>query len=94
MSSQLLAQLQKIETDPIWDENFDLLLWLLFIGGTFVSPGSLRSKYVGLLRRNIATKFPMISDARSRTLEIMRKFIWSDFAFASEASNLWEEIIR
>jgi hypothetical protein len=93
MSSQLLDQLQESETDPIWDDNSDLLLWLLFIGGTFVPPGSLRSKYVCLLRRSMATKFPMISDVRSRTLEIMRKFIWSDFAFASEASNLWGEII-
>lgn len=92
MSSQLLDQLQMTEKDAIWDNHSDLLLWLLFIGGIFASPGPVRSRYIDLLRKNISMRFSTVYNARSRTLEIMRKFIWSDRAFISEASIFWEEI--
>ncbi|KAL6885759.1 hypothetical protein GGI43DRAFT_303172 [Trichoderma evansii] len=93
LSSQLLDQLQKTENDVIWDENSELLLWLLYIGGTFASSGFVRSRYIDLLRTNITMRFPVTYNSCSRTLEIMRKFIWSDIAFYSEASILWEEIL-
>ncbi|KAL7904694.1 hypothetical protein GGI35DRAFT_192332 [Trichoderma velutinum] len=93
LSSQLLEQLQKVEIDDMWDQNSDLRLWLLYVGGTFASPGSVRSTYVKLLRSNITTRFSDIDDSRSRIFEIMRRFIWSDFAFFSKASMLWEEIL-
>lgn len=93
LSSQLLDQLQKTENDAIWDENSELLLWLLYIGGTFASAAFVRSRYVDLLRKNITTRFPVTCNSCSRTLEIMRKFIWSDIAFYSEASILWREIL-
>ncbi|UKZ93267.1 uncharacterized protein TrAFT101_008187 [Trichoderma asperellum] len=92
LSSKLLDQLQKAEKDTIWDENSDLLLWLLYIGGTFASPGSVRSRYIDLLRANITARFSMICSSPSRILEILRQFIWSDVAFISDASMLWEEI--
>ncbi|EHK18274.1 uncharacterized protein TRIVIDRAFT_47366, partial [Trichoderma virens Gv29-8] len=93
LSSQLLDQLQKTEKDAIWDENSDLLLWLLYIGGTFASSGFVRSRYIDLLRTNITTRFSMIDSSCLRTLDVIRKFIWSDNAFFSEASRLWEEIL-
>lgn len=92
LSSQLLDQLQKVEKDFMGDEYSDLLLWLLYVGGTFASPGPVRSTYVKLLRSNIITRFRGIDMSYSKIFEIMRKFIWSDFAFFSKASLLWEEI--
>ncbi|EHK50808.1 hypothetical protein TRIATDRAFT_288672 [Trichoderma atroviride IMI 206040] len=92
LSSQLLDELQRAEQDAIWNENPDMLLWLQYIGGTFASPGPIRSMYIELLRRNLATRFSIGCDARSKILEIMRNFIWSDLAFISEASMFWEEV--
>ncbi|KAL5088527.1 hypothetical protein Trisim1_006484 [Trichoderma cf. simile WF8] len=92
LSSQLLDQLQKVEKDFMGDEYSDLLLWLLYVGGTFASPGPVRSTYVKLLRSNIIMRFRGIDNSYSKIFEIMGKFIWSDFAFFSEASLLWEEI--
>ncbi|KAL7931191.1 hypothetical protein V8C35DRAFT_310628 [Trichoderma chlorosporum] len=92
LSSQLLDQLQKTEKDAIWDENSDLLLWLLFIGGIFASPGPVRSRYIDLLRTNVTTRFSVIDGSFLRTIDVTRKFIWSDIAFLSDASRLWEEI--
>ncbi|KAJ4860622.1 hypothetical protein T069G_05610 [Trichoderma breve] len=92
LSSQLLGQLQKAEEDYMCDEYSDLLLWLLYVGGTFAPPGSVRSTYVNLLRSHITTRFRGVHNSHSKIFEIMRKFIWSDFAFFSKASLLWEEI--
>ncbi|KAL7917136.1 hypothetical protein ACQKWADRAFT_307473 [Trichoderma austrokoningii] len=92
LSSQLLDQLQGSEQDTIWNESPDMLLWLQYIGGTFASPGVIRSKYVDLLRTNISTRFSAGYNAFPKTLKIIKKFIWSDLAFISEASVLWEEI--
>lgn len=92
LSSQLLDQLQKVEKDDMCDEYSDLMLWLLYVGGTFAPPGSVRSTYVHLLRSNMTARFRGVPDSHSKIFEIMRKFIWSDFAFFSKASLLWEEI--
>lgn len=93
LSSKLLDQLQKAEKDTIWDQHSDMLLWLLYIGGTFASPGSVRSRYIDLLRANMIARFSMIYSTPSRILEILRQFIWSDVAFSPDASRLWEEIL-
>lgn len=69
-----------------------MLLWLQYIGGTFASPGPIRSIYIELLRTNISIRYSMGGNTRSKILEIMRNFIWSDLAFISEASIFWEEI--
>lgn len=92
LSSQLLERLQKAEKDYMCDEFSDLLLWLLYVGGTFAPPGSVRSTYVKLIRSNIIPRFRGIDNSYSKIFEIMRKFIWSDLAFFSKASLLWEEI--
>lgn len=92
LSSQLLDLLQRTEQNIIWDENPDMLLWVQYIGGTFASPGPIRSRYIELLQTNISTRSSMVCNSRSRILEIMRKFVWSDLAFKSEASTFWEEL--
>ncbi|KAL6792083.1 hypothetical protein J3E68DRAFT_61904 [Trichoderma sp. SZMC 28012] len=92
LSSQLLGQLQKVEKDYMCDEYADLMLWLLYVGGTFAPPGSVRSTYAELIRSNIITRFGGIDNSHSKIFEMMRKFIWSDLAFFSRASLLWEEI--
>ncbi|KAL7959277.1 hypothetical protein V8C34DRAFT_313430 [Trichoderma compactum] len=92
LSSQLLEQLQKVEKDNMGDEYSELLLWLLYVGGTFASPGLVRSTFVNLLRSKINTWFRGIENSHSKIFGIMRKFIWSDFAFFSKASSLWEKM--
>lgn len=92
LSSQLLDQLQRTEQDAIWNDNPEMLLWLQYIGGTFASAGPIRSTYIKLLRTNISTRSFMGCITRSKVLEILREFIWSDLAFISEASIFWEEI--
>ncbi|TAQ87450.1 hypothetical protein B7494_g4228 [Chlorociboria aeruginascens] len=43
VSFQLLRKLQQANDDPIWDDHPELLLWLLYIGGTFTSTEVIRS---------------------------------------------------
>ncbi|KIX00586.1 uncharacterized protein Z518_09651 [Rhinocladiella mackenziei CBS 650.93] len=54
ISLQLLRKLQQASDDLLWNDHPDLLLWLLYIGGSFAPKGVIRSDYVELLRRNHA----------------------------------------
>ncbi|KAK8047551.1 hypothetical protein PG996_015615 [Apiospora saccharicola] len=76
----------------LWDEDPDLLLWLLYIGGTFAPRGSVRSSYLGLLRSNHATRFKGLYESLAESLEVLKQFIWSDVAFLSHVEAFWGEV--
>lgn len=93
ISSQLLHELQKANSDPSWDEHSDLLLWLLYIGGAFAPTGIIRSGYIVLLRSNNATRFGDLYRSWPELLEILKQFMWSEKAFMAQVKTLWEETI-
>lgn len=66
-----------------------MLLWLLYIGGTFSPRGLIRSDYVALLRSNNAARFG--DKSWPELLMILRQFTWSEKAFVSEVRALWQE---
>ncbi|KAI5461940.1 hypothetical protein BGZ63DRAFT_413433 [Mariannaea sp. PMI_226] len=80
VSSQLLRKLQQASDDPIWDDNPDLLLWLLYIGGSFAPEGIVLSDYVTLLQ----LRQDLLGDLHRswpELLSTLKQFIWSDDAF-------------
>ncbi|KAL4861338.1 hypothetical protein BDV12DRAFT_69636 [Aspergillus spectabilis] len=91
ISTQLLHNLQKTIADPIWDSHPELLLWLLYIGGAFAPPGTIRLGYIGLLRSNNATRFESSYQSWPKLLEILKLFIWSEKAFLVAVRGFWEE---
>ncbi|KFY81268.1 hypothetical protein V500_11570 [Pseudogymnoascus sp. VKM F-4518 (FW-2643)] len=91
ISSQLLCEIQQTIDDPIWDDHPDLLLWLLYIGGTFAPKGTVHSDFVALLRSNNAARFGDFNRSWPELLEILKQFIWSEKAFTSQGKLLWEE---
>jgi hypothetical protein len=91
ISSQLLYRLQKANDDPIWDDDPDLLLWLLYIGGAFAPPGIVRSGYVVLLHTNKGGGFGDVNKSWTEVLDILEQFIWSQRAFLSPVKAFWEE---
>ncbi|OBT48749.1 hypothetical protein VE00_00825 [Pseudogymnoascus sp. WSF 3629] len=91
VSSQLLYEIQQAIDDPIWDDHRDLLLWLLYIGGAFAPKGTVRSGFVALLRSNNAARLGDLNISWSELLGILKRFIWSEKAFMSQAKALWEE---
>ncbi|KAK8137616.1 hypothetical protein PG984_003109 [Apiospora sp. TS-2023a] len=92
VSSQLLRVLQQTNHDHLWDQDPDLLLWLLYIGGTFAPRGSVRSSYLALLRSNHATRFKGLYGSLPESLEVLKQFIWSDMAFLSHVRAFWGEV--
>jgi hypothetical protein len=87
----LLYEIQQAIDDPIWDDHPDLLLWLLYIGGAFAPKGTVRSGFVALLRSNNAARLGDLNISWSELLGILKRFIWSEKAFTSQAKALWEE---
>lgn len=79
--------------DVVWDEHADLLAWILYIGGAFAPPGTVRAEYVVLLRANIAFGFEGLDSSWPQLVGIMERFIWSEKAFMSQVKMLWEEVI-
>ncbi|KAH8654156.1 hypothetical protein BGZ60DRAFT_161832 [Tricladium varicosporioides] len=92
LSSQLLCKLQQANHDPVWNDQPDLLTWLLYIGGAFAPTGTIRSDYVVLLHLNSSTRLKGLYTSWPELLEILKKFIWSEKAFMSQVKAFWEEI--
>ncbi|KAK0724292.1 hypothetical protein B0H67DRAFT_640860 [Lasiosphaeris hirsuta] len=93
VSSQLLGNLQQSADDPVWDHQPDLLLWTLYIGGSFAPKGILRSGYVELVRSNSDTRFKGLNGSWPGVMGNLKRFIWSEKAFASAAEDFWEETL-
>ncbi|KAI1271670.1 hypothetical protein F5Y07DRAFT_382310 [Xylaria sp. FL0933] len=91
ISSQLLRELQQANEDPIWNSHPELLLWLLYTGGTFAPTGTVRSSYIALLRLNNASRFRNMFTSWPELLGILEQFIWSEKAFKFPGKALWEE---
>ncbi|KAK7911034.1 hypothetical protein PG985_013515 [Apiospora marii] len=88
----LLRVLQQTSHDRLWDEDPDLLLWILTIGGTFAPRGKVRSSYLALLRSNRETRFKGLYESLPGALEVLKQFIWSDGAFLTHVEAFWDEV--
>ncbi|EXJ91322.1 hypothetical protein A1O1_04434 [Capronia coronata CBS 617.96] len=91
ISARLLFKLKECNDDPIWDDRPDLLAWLLHIGGAFAPTKTIRSNYVALLRSNRSTRLRDLYTSWPELLETLKRFIWSEKAFASPVKAFWEE---
>jgi hypothetical protein len=92
ISSQLLSKIQNTNNDPLWDTSPDMLAWLLHIGGAFAPVGSIRAGYMALVHSN-HNKLRKLCTSWSELLEILKRFIWSEKAFASQVESFWEESV-
>ncbi|KAJ5391487.1 N-ethylmaleimide reductase, partial [Penicillium cosmopolitanum] len=90
ISLQLLSKIQITNNDPLWDVSPDLLAWLLHIGGAFAPVGSIRAGYMALVHSN-HIKLRKLYTSWPELLEILKGFIWSEKAFASQVESFWRE---
>ncbi|KAJ5975998.1 N-ethylmaleimide reductase, partial [Penicillium waksmanii] len=82
--------IQSTNNHPLWDTSPDLLAWLLHIGGAFAPVGSIRAGYMALVHSN-HNKLRKLYTSWSELLEILKRFIWSEKAFAAQVESFWEE---
>ncbi|KAL5336855.1 hypothetical protein BJX70DRAFT_371325 [Aspergillus crustosus] len=92
ISAQLLHKLQQSSDDVIWDDHPELLLWLLYVGGAFTSPGSVRSEYIALIRLNNGTRSRGLYEMWPELRELLEQFIWSEKAFLRAVKGLYMEV--
>ncbi|RAO72778.1 uncharacterized protein BHQ10_008790 [Talaromyces amestolkiae] len=91
LSLQLLHKLQQLNDDSIWDEYPGLSAWMLYIGGAFAPVGPIQSDYMTLLHENRKSRLKDLDTSWPELLEILKQFIWSERAFASQVEAFWRE---
>jgi len=71
-----------------------LLLWLLFVSGTFGATEEVKANYRHLLRQNHGTRFRGLYNTWDELQIILKSFIWSDRSFEEQATAFWEAYQR
>ncbi|KAK2029181.1 hypothetical protein LX32DRAFT_617604 [Colletotrichum zoysiae] len=93
VSKHLLHSLQQSDEDFFWSNDPDLLVWMLYLGGSFSPKGMIRSAYKQLLRRNYESRrFEPSYDSSTDVIEVMRQFFWSEKSYRSQFEEFWAEI--
>ncbi|KAH7134440.1 putative N-ethylmaleimide reductase, partial [Dactylonectria macrodidyma] len=82
-SSQLLVKLHQANKDLLWESHPDVLVWLLYIGGSFAPEGNIRSGYATLLDLNHKSRFKGMYGSWQELHLILKQFVWSEAAFTS-----------
>jgi hypothetical protein len=92
VSHHLLHKLQESNDDLFWDDHPDLLMWILYTGGSFSPKGPTRSGFKALLQINHTLRFKAKRISLSELLEILIQFVWSERMYRAQVEEFWEEI--
>ena len=88
----LHRKLEHANTDTVWDDYPDVLVWLLYIGGAFAPTGDVRAAYTALLRSNQTSRFIGRYGTWEDVLKALTQFVWSNNAFLLQVKAFWEEV--
>jgi hypothetical protein len=83
--------LRESSGDPFWDDHPDLLVWILHIGGSFSSQGTVRDDYKALLQENRGSRFVGMYDSLEELVQILSLFVWSEKAYRAQVEEFWKE---
>ncbi|KAK5229747.1 hypothetical protein LTR72_001279 [Exophiala xenobiotica] len=92
VSHHLLHKLQESNDDLFWDDHPDLLMWILYTGGSFSPKGPTRSGFKALLQINHTLRFKAKSISLPELLEVLRQFVWSERMYRAQVEEFWEDI--
>ncbi|KAJ9494981.1 hypothetical protein H2202_009456 [Exophiala xenobiotica] len=84
--------LQESNDDLFWDDHPDLLMWILYTGGSFSPKGPTRSGFKALLQINHTLRFKAKSISLPELLEVLRQFVWSERMYRAQVEEFWEDI--
>jgi hypothetical protein len=88
----LLEKLQQADASGVWDDDPDLLLWLIYTGGAYLSAGPLRSAYIALTNQKFSYGYRSPYSSLSTVLQIFKMFVWSEEACSAAVQRFWAEI--
>ncbi|KAH6991320.1 hypothetical protein BKA56DRAFT_473886 [Ilyonectria sp. MPI-CAGE-AT-0026] len=91
VSQHLLRSLQGSSDDPFWNDDPELVIWMLHMGGSFSPKGTIRSEFKTLLK-NHASRFSGMYGSSAKLIEVMKPFIWSEKAYRAQVEEFWKEI--
>ncbi len=88
----LLKKLQESKDDLLWNDHPALLIWIMYMGGSFSPKGTVRSEYKAMLQDNYASRFGERYDSLAELIQILDQFIWSEKAYHAQVEEFWNEI--
>jgi hypothetical protein len=91
-STKLLSVLQDSELDACWDNQSEMLIWLLYVGGSFAENKRVRLRYLALIHGSYRSRLVDTGDVWEPVKTILSKFIWSSSAFEERVKQFWSEV--
>lgn len=88
----LLKKIQESKDDLLWNNDPDLLIWILHIGGSFSPKGTVRSEYKTILQITHASRLRERYNSFAELIQILEQFVWSERAFGAQFEEFWNEI--
>ncbi|KAL6898345.1 hypothetical protein GGI43DRAFT_423809 [Trichoderma evansii] len=80
------------DSEPFWNDNPDLLIWMLYMGGSFSPRGNAHSEYKTLIQNNHNSRFIGMYHSLDDLVGILHDFIWSEKAYRMQVEEFWKEI--
>jgi hypothetical protein len=90
--NQILLRLMNASTDPRFASCPNLLLWLLFAAGGLTERKSMRERIKSLLKSVFAVYLEGMYESWEATTDVLRSFIWSDYAMEKKVFGFWSEL--
>jgi hypothetical protein len=87
----LLIKLHEANGDNQFDDQPDLLQWLLYTGGAFIPEGPTRSGYTSFVNRERASAFGGSYRSLTDVVQVLKQFIWSEKVFKVPIERFWKE---
>lgn len=91
-STKLAAALLHTNLTTYWDEHIDLLLWVLFLGGSYApKQAPMRGTYVTLIADTCAFLGPL-GETWEQVEGFLATFVWETNVFGARGKVLWNEV--
>jgi hypothetical protein len=93
LSVQLGQALMASDLQNDWTRHIDLLLWVIFVGGTFARITPMYPLYVGMLR-GLLGELGDLCGTWERTRVLLKMFVWEEKVFGRPCEELWVEAVK
>ena len=92
--NRLLRMLQRYQDSSFWNENADLLLWLLSVGAVFATNTALSTGFADLWQGVHDRRLRPLCATREDAERSLREFIWSDTVYGPRWASSWSGLCR
>lgn len=91
-SSKILDLMQKTESRAEWELKPSLLLWILFVGGSFGEKPAIRLQFIALILGTYRERISKLHSTWPEAEQVLRMFVWSNRVMGASFRSFWREL--